>query len=312
MTNASDDKMEQGDVKARVFWLLKRLTSYSLWRQKRDAWAAFVIEFEQAIKQWAPDELKPVAIDLLPLAYDALKLYNDGLANLARGQRFVWKTGQPLYEAMSEAGTIFNNFYHHPEYWERGMQLQRYPAHIEGIMKLMLAARFHGEQSPLEIPADATYRGAYWPDPSSLLDPAAYDYGFYSLPYPVFPRTLPEPPSGTSTSISTGDNVPVDGIWEPVAVSRKRLLGLIPVGEENKGSGCYNYFVMGTAAPRISVYDEATKRANHVSSQWRLIWPDERYKDGVIGDESEYFPEPQSTRIEATPADPGEIMTNEI
>ena len=115
MTNASDDKMEQGDVKARVFWLLKRLTSYSLWRQKRDAWAAFVIEFEQAIKQWAPDELKPVAIDLLPLAYDALKLYNDGLANLARGQRFVWKTGQPLYEAMSEAGTIFNNFYHHPE-----------------------------------------------------------------------------------------------------------------------------------------------------------------------------------------------------
>ena len=50
----------------------------------------------------------------VPLAYDALARYKEGLGNLAHGYRFVWRIGRPLYEAHHMTGTVFANIYGHP------------------------------------------------------------------------------------------------------------------------------------------------------------------------------------------------------
>jgi hypothetical protein len=116
--------MEKTESQRKVFWLLKRSTSYSLWRRKRDAWAEFVSAYEHAIKHWSSSDLAHLDVDLLPLAYDALSSYNEGLSNLARGYRFVWRAGQAVHEAQHKSGTVFANFYRQPDYWERGAQLR--------------------------------------------------------------------------------------------------------------------------------------------------------------------------------------------
>lgn len=304
---------ETADAERKAFWLLKRLTSYSLWRRKRDAWEVFVRAYEYAIKNWTHDELAHVDLRLLPSAYDALARYDDGLANLARGHRFVWRIGQSLCEAHHISGTIFANFYRNPEYWERGMQLNRYPTDIDRLQKLMLDARFHGDQSPLEIPRTAMYRGAYWSSLRGLLNPASYDYGFYCLPHPVFPRELPALPIGGDTIVFTGDDVPVDGIWVPMAACQSVATGFAQTAsKESHGSGAYNYFVHGTTAPRIGKYNEATRRVEQVPTLWGLLWADDRYGTGVVGDESEYFLEPERPSKAVAPSDPGDMLTGSV
>jgi hypothetical protein len=308
------DTFEECDARRKVFWLLKRLTSYTLWQRKCRGWEAFVEAYEDAIKHWTPEEVAYLGVDLLPLAYDALARYKEGLESLARGYRFVWRAGQPLYEAHHMTGTVFANFYGHPDYWERGTQLQPFPEHIERLQKLMLAGRFHGDRSPLEISAHAAYRVAHWSSPRGLLDLTAYEQGFYSLPYPVFPSDLPDPPAGNDAMVvSTGDSIPVDGIWEPVTASKEQLLGLISTGNvQYAGWGCFNYFVEGVCAPRIGKFNDATKRVDQLETLWRLVWADDRYTDGIVGDESEYFLTPRPTAELAPAADPGEAMTNSI
>ncbi|MGQ7940037.1 Imm72 family immunity protein [Paraburkholderia sp. D1E] len=282
--------MNDAGTRREVFWLLKRLTSYTLWERKRDAWEIFTRAYEDAVKTWPKSQPEQVEADNLPRIYGILSAYNKGLDELQKGYRFVWRIGQPLFEAKRESGVILTNFYRHPAYWERGMQLEPYPPRIEALNQLMLASRYQGDQSPLEIDYASSHLGAYWSNPGNLLNPSAYNYGFYELPYPVFPPLLPDVPVGTDILIQSGQSVPVDGIWEPVKIHQDRLLGIIPLGgREVMNSGCFNYLVSETQAPRIAEYNEATSRVEQVGTHWRLLWKDERYKDGIVADESGYF-----------------------
>jgi hypothetical protein len=43
-------------VRRKLFWLLQRLSSYTLWQRKRDAWAYFVQKYEEALKTWPEDK----------------------------------------------------------------------------------------------------------------------------------------------------------------------------------------------------------------------------------------------------------------
>jgi hypothetical protein len=305
--------MNDKKTRQRVFWLLKRLTSRTLWGKKRDAWEIFARAYENAVKTWPKSQPEQMEADNLPRIYDILSLYNKGLDELNKGYRFVWRIDQPLYEAERGNGTISNNLYREPEYWERGMQMATYPPKVEGLHKLILASQYQGDQSPLEV-SYLPHRGAVWSGPANLLDANRYKYEFYDLPYPVFPDSLPEVPEGANVIIQSGQTVPIDGIWEPVKVRQGRLLGIIPIGEKaTENNGCFNYFVKETKAPRITgEYNEATSRTERVSAHWRLLWEDTRYKDGIVPDESEYFLEPKaSPQIPAT-SDPGEVRTGEF
>jgi hypothetical protein len=305
--------MNDDVTRRQVFWLLQRLTSYTLWERKRDAWEAFTRAYETAIRTWPKSQPEQMEADKLPRIYDVLSLYNKGLEDLAKGNRIVWNFGQALYEAERSAATIQSNFYRDPEYWERGMQLQPYPPKVEALNQLMIAAQYQGDQAPLEIDYGASHLGAQWSSPGLLLNPDAYDYGFFVLPYPVFPEPLPEVPEPGDVIIQSGESVPVDGIWEPVDVRQDRLLGIIPFGEKvMANNGCFNYLVKGVKAPRITgQYNEATSRTDQVETHWQLLWEDRRYKDGTLPDESQYFLQAQASRPVDATSNPGEVSTGE-
>jgi hypothetical protein len=298
------------DARRKVFWLLKRLTSYTLWEKKRNAWEVFARAFEEAVKTWPADQPEQMLADDLPRIYDVLSCYNKGLAELRKGYRSIWRDGAPLERAVHGSDVVFAFLYTHPDYWERGNQQAPYPPKVEVLNKLMRASEFHCDYAPLEsFGVDNT---ATLVDHSWLLDPKNYRYRFYELPYPTFPASLPEVPEPRKAIICSGQRVPVDGIWEPVIVHKDRLLGLISTGEI-ESNGCFNYFVQGIRAPKvIGDYVEALDRFPIVGTHWRLIWEDTRYKDGVIPDESEYFIEPKPAVAPNDDRPCPDVKTNEI
>lgn len=308
--------MQDDSTRRQVFWLLKRLSSYSLWARKRDAWETFTNAYDKAVKTWPKSDPEQMSADLLPTIYEMLSLYNKGLDELAKGQRFVWREGQPFRSAITNYYTVTSYFFTDPRYWERGQQEAPYPPKVEALNRLMRASEYHGEQSPLEVPY-LPHLSAHWTSPGGLLNPDAYKYEFYQLPYPVFPSNLPEVPPGTEQIVRSGQEVPVDGIWEPVAISREKVLGVIAFGaKREKNEGCFNYLVAGTRAPTITgeVY-AATGKVDKVSTHWRLVWEDTRYKDGVIPDESEYFLERAPTDAppdHGQPAEEIEVRTGDV
>ncbi|MGN8112401.1 Imm72 family immunity protein [Paraburkholderia sp. 22098] len=308
--------MQDDSTRRQVFWLLKRLSSYSLWARKRDAWETFTNAYEKALRTWPKSDPEQMSADLLPTIYEMLSLYNKGLDELAKGRRFVWREGQPFRSAITNYYTVTSYFFTDPRYWERGQQDAPYPPKVEALNRLMRASEYHGEQSPLEVPY-LPHLSAHWTSPGGLLNPDAYKYEFYELPYPVFPSNLPEVPLGAEQIVRSGQEVPVDGIWEPVAISREKVLGVIAFGaKREKNEGCFNYLVAGTRAPTITgEVHAATGKVDNVSTHWRLLWEDTRYKDGVIPDESEYFIEraPMDAPTDhGQPADEIEVRTGDV
>jgi hypothetical protein len=289
-----DYDMSDEATRRKVCWLLQRLTSYSLWEKKRDAWERFTRAYENAVKTWPGSQPEQVEADRLTSIYNILSLYEKGMDELAKGRRHVWRNGQPFNETWKGSALTRTNLYRHPSYWERGIQLEPWPPKIEELHQVLIQSFYKGDQSPLEVLPQQPVPTAKWSIAYPLLDPQAYDEGFYTLPYPVFPDPLPDLPEASDVLITSGDTVPADGIWEPVRNRQVRLLGIIPVGEKvYENNGCFNYFVKDTTAPRISGdYNESTERTEYERTQWRLLWEDTRYKDGVIPDESEYFLRP--------------------
>lgn len=158
---------------------------------------------------------------------------------------------------------------------------------------------------------------ARYSSPAALLDPDRYRYQFYQLPYPVFPAEISEVPAATDLIISSGQRVPVDGIWEPVKVEREKALGIVPLGVRSiENNGCFNYLVSDTKAPNVrGKWNEAESRTERLGTHWRLLWEDTRYKDGVIPDESEYFLERAPINVptdHGQPEEEIEVRTGEV
>ncbi|KVV11135.1 Imm72 family immunity protein [Burkholderia ubonensis] len=291
MTNTPKQyDMTDDATRRRIFWLLQRLTSFSLWKRKRDAFAIFANEYENAVKTWPEDDPETMPADNLPTISEILAAYDRGLTQLARGYRFVWQRGEPLEYAIDRYNHLNAYFFPHYDYWDRGAQAAPYPPKVDALAKLLHASEYQVEYAPFEPPPLEDYL-AQLCSIDLLLSPDAYEHSFYTLPYPVFPADLPEVPEAVGPVIKSGDKVPCDGIWEPVTVEQSKLLGVVPVGNRSlRGNGCFNYFIRDIRAPNLS--DDDTGAV--VKTHWRLLWEDKRYADGVIPDESQYFLEPPS------------------
>ncbi|NHV30849.1 Imm72 family immunity protein [Burkholderia sp. D-99] len=282
------DDMTDDATRRRIFWLLQRLTSYSLWKRKRDAFALFANEYEHAVKTWPEDDPERVPADNLSTVFEILAAYDRGLTELARGYRFVWQRGEPLQYAIDRYNHLNAYFFPHYDYWDRGAQFAPYPPKVDALAQLLHASEYQVEYAPFEPPPLEDYL-AQLCSIDLLLSPDAYEHSFYTLPYPVFPVDLPEVPEPVGPVIKSGEKVPCDGIWEPVAVEQSKLLGIVPVGNRSlRSNGCFNYFIRDIRAPNLS--DDDTGAV--VKTHWRLLWEDKRYADGVIPDESQYFLEP--------------------
>ncbi len=58
--------MTDDTTRRRIFWLLQRLTSFALWKRKRDAFATFAHEYENAVKTLPEDDPEPMPANNLP------------------------------------------------------------------------------------------------------------------------------------------------------------------------------------------------------------------------------------------------------
>jgi hypothetical protein len=282
--------MRDETTRRQVFWLLKRLTSYALWAKKRDDWEIFARAYEHALKAWPSGQHEPMPADNLPRIHGILSAYNKGLAELRRGHRFVWRRGEAFEQALTDYRVVAKYLYPNANYWERGIQEAAYPPMVEALNVLMRASEYVGEGAPCEVPArdDAT---APIMAAGALLNPQAYVFSFYQLSFPVFPEVLPSVPKATGAVIRTGDSVPLDGIWEPFTISRRKVLGLFPIDAgSSENAGCFNYLVQGTRAPGITgPFNESGGFTEAIDVSWSLLWKDDRYASGSIPDQSGYL-----------------------
>ncbi|MDH2066233.1 Imm72 family immunity protein [Pantoea sp. GD03673] len=282
-------------VRRQLFWLLQRLSSYTLWQRKRDNWAYFVEKFEHALRTWPEEITKGFDPEAIVWAYDALRLYDEGLPELAKGNRQVWQinTGE-FYQLARPVGLIESYFY--LPCHERGGQREPYPPEVEKLNKLKVAAKIHGDYF-LYPPSKNV---CYYFDAEFLFEKSHYEYNLNKLSYPVFPKNLPPVPYRRDIIIQTDDVVPCDGIWEPVKIEYNHKFFIIKKDISGfKNLGAYNYFIRGAKAPRQVYYDVLMESNEDIlipddpiryrDVHWRLVWEDTRYCDGIIPDESQYF-----------------------
>ena len=227
VTEAMDEYGMLDDVTRRkIFWLLQRLSSFSLWNAKHDAFKVFADAYETAIKTWPENDPEAQEARHLKTIYEILNCYGKGLAELAKGRRFVWRSGQALWQVIIQFGELDRYFYRNPNFWEHGGQFETYPPKVDALYQRMHQSQFQVDHAPLEVSSRDPVARLRWP--SALLDPKKYKHGFYELAYPTFPEMLPEVPDPSGTVIESGQTVPRDGIWEPVVIEQNRVLGVIP------------------------------------------------------------------------------------
>ncbi|MGU3415537.1 Imm72 family immunity protein [Enterobacteriaceae bacterium C34A] len=284
--------MTDDQVRRKLFWLLQRLSSYTLWKRKRDAWANFTQQYEQALKTWPEEITKGFDPEAIIWAYDALRLYDEGLSELAVGNRQVWQRQTGAFHQLFRPVSLIRTYFYYPCHDERGGQREPYPPEIENINKWRVASEYWGD-NVLYPPHDNVCN---FYDAEYLLEPNNYIYNLSQLSYPVFPKKLQPVPVRSDIIIKTDDPVPCDGIWEPVKIQYNHKLLVIKTDISGfKNLGAYNYFIRGMNAPR-QVYEDSLLQDGwgYRDVHWRLVWEDTRYCDGIIPDESEYFLEEET------------------
>jgi hypothetical protein len=287
-TQWSAGKMTPDDRK-KIFWFLKRKTSYTAWKRKADAFDAFAVIFKKQVVE------QPHAKGLMdgthwkPFYSEILKaqvLYEKGLARLFQGDRSVW-----LYNdrgILGDAGIISNSWY--SELVNNGARGDhtydgKYVEEMTDAIKVFdIASRDAGYEQSMMADAPAVH---WWGEGmycilNNEMCPRHPEPGWPRLKLASlieYPSPLPEiPVAEKEVLIKTGENTPVFGIYEPQVKD-----------------GCMNYLLQNTPAPTL-----AYERGSNQPVVWRLIWEDTRYLDGTIPDEEAlYFP-PESEAVKST------------
>lgn len=293
--------MTDESVRRRLFWLLQRISSYSLWQRKRNAWAQFAEKYEEALKTWSEEKTSGFDPKGIINIYDALRLYDEGLTDLATGNRQVWQRKTGAFHQLARPVDLVESFFWGPCH-ERWVHVEPYPEHIIPLDNLRFAAECYGDN--LLFPPYDNVCNIFEAD--YLLDSDRYNGVFHTYPYPVFPKKLLPVPEGTDIIIKTGEVIPYDGIWEPVKIQYNHKLLVIKTDiRQFKNLGAYNYFIRGMNAP-LQIYEDLllAEGWGYRDVHWRLVWEDTRYCDGIIPDESEYFlHEAQGKRIQCRTGD---------
>lgn len=273
-TQWSAGKMTPDDRK-KVFWYLKRRTSYTAWKRAADAFDAFAVIFKKQVVE------QPHAKGLMdgtywePFYSEILKaqvLYEQGLERLLQGDRNVWlyndrgilgdatTISNSWYSELVNNGARGDHFYDGKYVEEMTDAIKRFDATSDdlGYLQSMMA----------DTPAPECWT-TFW-----------YDR-FSKLPLPVPLPDVPVP--AAEILVKTNDEVPVFGIYEPQVKD-----------------GCMNYLLAGTPAPKLEITDGTYVVGQPISVIWRLIWEDTRYLDGSIPEEEAlYFP-PEVEAIQPT------------
>lgn len=269
-------KWTAGDMteedRKKVFWYLKRTTSYTAWKHQADAFDRFADIFEKQVIEEPIAKAGELSMwdtnweTSYPEILKCQVLYEKALARLKQGDRTIWLYNEP--GIMGDAAVIASKW--HADIVNHGAGAQgdkyfngKYVPDMETALKeWFTCAEIAGElESQFE---DVSAPDYFFP---GKFDPQS---GQYNPPLP-FPAVLPEVPQPKEeVLVRTGEPAPVFGIYEPQVKD-----------------GCMNYLLGGVAAPTYVMGSYEDIR----SVTWRLIWEDTRYLDGhVSSEEDQYFP----------------------
>lgn len=254
------------DDRRKIFWYLRRKTSYTAWSREVEIFRRFADVFEQQVREQpivAGSMFESDWTPFLAKVNKAQALYGEALERLLQGDRTVFL--QNSRGAMVEA-TILSEYWY-VELINNGPQGDhtysgKYVPAMEDLMReffLAVADRGYLQPRMADTPAPEAW-DSFWP--------ALYA----QLPLPARLDDVPCPLG--ETVIRSGAEVPVCGIYEPQI-----------------RDGCMNYLLGGTSAPTLWETDGVESTGNVLSVDWRLIWEDRRYQDGSIpAEERQYFP----------------------
>jgi len=88
----------------RLFWLLQKWSSYTVWAHYAKQFDIFVKAYEEALATW-PDGERPPEYNMR-FAYLVQDLYPKGLAALAKGDRSVWREREDGYLGEAESASF--------------------------------------------------------------------------------------------------------------------------------------------------------------------------------------------------------------
>ena len=277
--------MNEEDRK-KVFWLLKKYSSYTAWKALGDAYAEFVKAWEYAMSH-TPGGGGPYAIDWYKDILDGQIAFEKGLPLLREGQRSVFRNTSTGYLARAADAIVFVSRIMDPEEFVHDWM----PNKDEVIRATKeLDARTSGLLSTCE--GDDTPVVAYG---MALM--------FRPLNAPFnYPSHLPDVPAPTDTTANTGEELAITGIWEPeweiapsvddpspsrvglwnsVGQYASGLLKPLDTSPAKIEKGGMSYLLAGTGAAK---YKEG-ELDPEINVTWRLIWADQRYLDGTIPEE---------------------------
>ncbi|MCX7207804.1 MAG: Imm72 family immunity protein [Proteobacteria bacterium] len=272
----------------RLFWIIKKWSSYTVWQYHAEQFDTFVKAYENAIETWPKGEAPPEYN--LQFAYKAQALFQQGLAELAKGNRQVWRSMQrgdsylreAEHNAFQAMEGITSEEINRFDGGERGIPAyDEWTPRLEQLRLLKEKALIKGEQFVNE--PVATYID--W-KPIALVGPPSIE-GSINVwmsqgtdTHGTFPPNCPPTPTPQTTMIESGDVVPTDGVWE-------LALPQLSLGSTDR----LNYLIKGSTAPWAEDIDRDFDPSKQfvIPVTWRLLWQDDRYLDGIIPDESEYL-----------------------
>lgn len=276
--------MMTDDDRKRVLWLLKKYSSYILWNSWSDAFHAFTDEWEYAARHAAPPlDADDFWVEALKGFWEACSCFDQGLSRLKHGDRHIFRSRNNWQ--------IFEQL----RYLDRLMDETEY-VHDWMTNKDAIKQRY--------LEQDSLAYGPGWITEAFEGHPAARNEEnvFRTPRYPFkldyvqfnFPSNLESVPAPSGTTVDSGQEVPLSGIWEPewqdASMKKSRVVGIrslfTPIEPRDLRKGCMNYLVSGSVAPPY----QKNSGVPIMPVRWRLIWEDTRYKDGVIpAEEAEYL-----------------------
>ena len=259
----------------KAFWLLKKYSSLTTWRKKKELFDRFAAEVERLAKEGdysAQNWLKGPTLGFG--VYDEQIQYEKALERLAQGDRSCFRFG--VDGSFSHTGVWY-------PYLERMLDPREYVFDEELYVPLLAIMDERNKIRAADIAeARITDQPAYWM-PHWLLN--EQEFGPFNFPDPLPEVPLHAPP----LQLQTGEQVPCFGIWEP----------------DTPGT-CMNYLRAGLPAPKVRL-----PGARQLDTTWTLLWEDRRYEDGTIPEEEQsYFLDapqiavrPPDGRLRALPND---------
>ena len=272
------------DDRKKIFWYLKRKTSYTAWLRTAEAFDEFAAAFKrQVVEQpnapgsiFGPFNWEEHYIEILR----AQVWFEQGLAALRTNDHSVWLNNDR--GVLDDALMIGNHWYNELIYGGERMDHEyhgKYLDELKTAIEAFNATRDDiGYLQPDMMDAPASEFWGEWLQCAlnSEAFPRKPDPGFPQRKYGallVFPNPLPDiSVPARDLQLKTGELVTVDGIYEPQVKD-----------------GCMNYLIKDTEAPLLAEEGGAPR-----SVLWKLVWEDVRYIDGQIPVEERMYFQPES------------------